>query len=44
MPVASRPRAGREYDEAVARAEQIVVPVQVNGKVRARADGARRIL
>jgi leucyl-tRNA synthetase len=24
------------YDEAVARAEQIVVPVQVNGKVRAR--------
>jgi leucyl-tRNA synthetase len=25
-----------QYDEAVARAEQIVVPVQVNGKVRAR--------
>jgi leucyl-tRNA synthetase len=25
-----------KYDEAVARAEQIVVPVQVNGKVRAR--------
>jgi leucyl-tRNA synthetase len=25
-----------EYDEAVARAEQIVVPVQVNGKVRGR--------
>jgi len=25
-----------EYDEAVARAEEIVVPVQVNGKVRAR--------
>ena len=24
------------YDEAVARAEQIVVPVQVNGKVRSR--------
>ena len=24
------------YDEAVAKAEQIVVPVQVNGKVRAR--------
>jgi leucyl-tRNA synthetase len=25
-----------QYDEAVARAEQVVVPVQVNGKVRAR--------
>ena len=25
-----------EYDEAVAKAEQIVVPVQINGKVRAR--------
>jgi leucyl-tRNA synthetase len=25
-----------EYDEAVAKAEQIVVPVQVNGKLRAR--------
>ena len=24
-----------EYDEAVAKAEEIVVPVQVNGKVRA---------
>ena len=25
-----------EYDETVARAEEIVVPVQVNGKVRSR--------
>ena len=25
-----------EYDESVARAEEIVLPVQVNGKVRAR--------
>ena len=37
-----------EYDEAVAKAEQIVVPVQVNGKVRARltvpADTPRRTL
>ena len=30
------------YDEAVARAEEIVVPVQVNGKVRGRADRAPR--
>jgi leucyl-tRNA synthetase len=28
------------YDEAVARAEQVVVPVQVNGKVRARLTAA----
>jgi len=38
-----------EYDEAVARAEQVVIPVQVNGKVRGRitvdadaAEGALR--
>ena len=30
------------YDEAVAKAEQIVVPVQVNGKVRGRRDRCRR--
>ena len=32
------------YDEAVAKADEIVVPVQINGKVRAQADGARRHL
>ena len=31
----SRP-AGPTFDEAVAKAEEIVVPVQINGKVRAR--------
>ncbi len=30
------------YDEAVAKAEEIVVPVQVNGKVRSAADRAGR--
>ena len=32
------------FDEAVARADEIVVPVQVNGKVRARAHGRGRAL
>ena len=35
-PAASSRPAGRPIDEAVAKAEEIVVPVQVNGKVRAR--------
>ena len=37
-----RARAWPAYDPAVAQADEIVVPVQVNGKVRGRADGAGR--
>ena len=36
MPAAWLTAGWPAYDEAVARAEQIVVPVQVNGKVRSR--------